>query len=201
MIHSFTLDELYTHFRCFEEKLRQAEELKHETKSIALLGKNSKSHNSSNNRYSNDFFIQNISKDVLLLSKMFLGMFNFERKHNKERTFENKKMVCFACHREWHTIRTCFKLFSNLKNQEEGEIQDQNKENMDTRGKRRLKQCKLHGVSIPLKVRLKNPTWSLVTIKNPTLHWQSKLKMAQIQWIWISLSQVRILLMRALSKS
>lgn len=125
---SFTPDELCTHFQRFEEKFRQARE-KHKTKIIALLVQNSNSYNSSNyNRTSNDSFIQKIdqetSNDPLLLSKMFQGMLKFESKYNNERISENKKLVCFACHREGHTIRNCFKLFPNLKNQMRSQLRN-----------------------------------------------------------------------------
>jgi hypothetical protein len=36
----------------------------------------------------------------MLLSKMFLGMFNFEKKINKKREEHDKKVICFGCHKE-----------------------------------------------------------------------------------------------------
>ena len=45
-------------------------------------------------------------------------MLDFERKYNKEREDDNKRVVCFACHKEGHTIQNCFKLFPHLKNKD-----------------------------------------------------------------------------------
>ena len=124
---SFTPDDLYAHFRSFEEKLRQSGELRPtKSKTVAFPAQNrnfpssSNIPNSSNTRLSNDQFINKIdhesSKDALLLSKMFQGMLDFERKYNKDREEKSKRVMCFACHREGHTIQTCFKLFPQLKN-------------------------------------------------------------------------------------
>lgn len=127
---SFTPDELYAHFRSFEEKLIQSGELKHESKSktMAFPAQNRNHPSSSNNRLSNDQFINKIdhesSKNALLLSKMFQGMLDFERKYNKEREEKNKRVMCFACHREGHTIQTCFKLFPHMKSSDGDGQQD-----------------------------------------------------------------------------
>ena len=129
---SFTPDDLYAHFRSFEEKLRQSGDLKQTSKSktVAFPAQNRNLSSSSNTRLSNDQFINKIdhetSKDAFLLSKMFQGMLDFERKYNKNREEKNKRVMCFACHREGHTIQTCFKLFPQLKN-EEGERQQDRK--------------------------------------------------------------------------
>jgi flagellar biosynthesis chaperone FliJ len=81
----FTSDELYTHLRCFEEKLKQAENYHIEPKQVVFSAQ-------SNVKYfhpltSRENFIQSldheVSKDAMLLSKMFQGMLNFEKKFNK----------------------------------------------------------------------------------------------------------------------
>ena len=37
-------------------------------------------------------------------------MLDLERNYNKEREEKNKRVMCFACHRKWHTTQTCFQL-------------------------------------------------------------------------------------------
>ena len=119
---SFTPDDLYAHFRSFEEKLRQSGDLKQTSKSktVAFPAQNHNLPSSSNTRSSNDQFINKIhhesSKDALLLSKMFQELLDFERKYNMEREEKSKRVRCFSCHRKGHTIQTCFKLFPQLKN-------------------------------------------------------------------------------------
>ena len=51
-------------------------------------------------------------------------MLEFERKYNKEREEKNKRLMCFACHREGHSIQTCFKIFPQLKNSDGGGQQE-----------------------------------------------------------------------------
>jgi hypothetical protein len=51
----------------------------------------------------------------MLISKMFQVMLNFENKFNKEREENDKKVICFGCHKEEHTIHSYFLLFSHLK--------------------------------------------------------------------------------------
>jgi Zn-finger protein len=68
---------------------------------------------------SRENFIQSldheVSKDAILLSKMFQGILNFEKKFNKEREEHDKKVIYFGCHKEGHTIHSCFLLFPHLK--------------------------------------------------------------------------------------
>ena len=120
---TFTLDELYTQLRCFEEKLKQTGEQKSEPKALALPAHNIKNFNPSSSQSNRKNFIQRIdhevSKDALLLSKMFQGMLEFEKKYNKEREEREKKVVCFMCQREGHTIHSCFKIFPHLKSNDE----------------------------------------------------------------------------------
>lgn len=49
-------------------------------------------------------------------------MLDFERKYNKQREKNNKRVLCFWCHKEWHSIQSCFKLFP--KNKDSGEQQN-----------------------------------------------------------------------------
>jgi hypothetical protein len=81
-----------------------------------------------NSQFITDSFVQRLdhesSKDALLLSKTFQDMMNFKLKYNKEHEEKNQKMICFVCHREWHTIQSCFNLFSHLINKEGERSQD-----------------------------------------------------------------------------
>ena len=60
-------------------------------------------------------FTNDLPQDISSLTNMFHGMLSFEKKYNKERTLKNKKVVCFACQNEGHTIHTCYKVFPKLK--------------------------------------------------------------------------------------
>jgi hypothetical protein len=77
----------------------------------------------------------------MLLSKMFQGMLNFEKKFNKEREEHDKKVICFGCHKEGHTIHSCFLLFPHPKGTEGINCQDRKdkfvKDNF--KGKRKAK--------------------------------------------------------------
>jgi hypothetical protein len=42
-------------------------------------------------------------------------MLNFKKKFNKEREEHDKKVICCGCHKEGHTIHSCFLLFPHLK--------------------------------------------------------------------------------------
>jgi hypothetical protein len=108
-----TSDELYTHLRCFEKKVKQASEYHTEPKQIAFPTQSNVKHfNSSTSR---DNFIKTldheVSKDVMLLSKIFYNMLTFERKFNKKMEEWDKKVICFGCHKEGHTIQLCFLFF------------------------------------------------------------------------------------------
>jgi hypothetical protein len=46
---------------------------------------------------------------------MFQGMLNFKKKFNKEKEEHDKNVICFGCHKERHTIHSCFFLFTHLK--------------------------------------------------------------------------------------
>ena len=72
----------------------------------------------SNHQYSKEAstnFAVELPKDVNALTTMFDGMLSFEKKYNKERALKNKKVVCFACQKEGHTIHSCYKVFPHLK--------------------------------------------------------------------------------------
>ena len=68
-------------------------------------------------------------------------MLDFERKYNKEREDDNKRVVCFACHKEGHTIQNCFKLFPHLKNKDgEGKQDRRSRQKKDGyKGKQKAK--------------------------------------------------------------
>jgi hypothetical protein len=55
---------------------------------------------------------------------MFQGMLNFEMKFNKEREEYDKKVICFECHKEGHTIHSCFLFFPHLKGTDGTSLQD-----------------------------------------------------------------------------
>jgi hypothetical protein len=103
---AFTSDDIYAHLRRFEKTLKQTNEPTHASKAIIFL--THKYMSTSNSQFTINDFVQRLdheaSKDALLLSKMFQDMLSFERKYNKEREKENHKVICFACHREIHTI-------------------------------------------------------------------------------------------------
>ena len=107
---TLTPDEVYTHLRCFEEKLKQAGEFKSEYKTIALPTHNVKHYNPSSSQSNRENFVQRleheVSKGALLLSKMIQGMLDFEKKYNKEREGRDKKIVCFMCHKEGQERRS-----------------------------------------------------------------------------------------------
>ena len=141
---TFTLDELYTQLRCFEEKLKQAGEQKSEPKALALPAHNIKHFNPSSSQPNRETLIQRldheVSKDALLLSKMFQGMLDFEKKYNKEREEREKKVVCFMCQREGHTIQSCFKLFPHLKSNDEDKLERKGRFKRDfNKGKKKAK--------------------------------------------------------------
>jgi hypothetical protein len=123
---AFTSDEVYAYLRSFEKTLKQAGEPGHPSKIVTFSVHNHQ--NTSTSQFTTDEFMQKLdhesSKDALLLSKILLGMLRFEQKYNKEREEENQKVVCFACHREGHTIQMCFKLFPHLKNKDGDGRQD-----------------------------------------------------------------------------
>jgi hypothetical protein len=51
----------------------------------------------------------------MLLSKMFQGILNFEKKFNKEKEEHEKNVICFECHKEGHTIHSHFLRFPHFK--------------------------------------------------------------------------------------
>ena len=116
---AFTSDEVYTHLRSFEETLRQAGRLKPESKTVAFPAQNFKSNNYNNYPHTKESaspsFTSEIPQDAAALTHLFQGMLNFEKKYNKERALKNKKVVCFLCQKEGHTIYTCYKIFPKLK--------------------------------------------------------------------------------------
>ena len=116
---AFTSDEVYTCLRSFEETLRQAGKLKPESKIVAFPAQNFKPNNYNNHSQPKESaspsFISELPQDVAVLTNMFQGMLSFEKRYNKERVLKNKKVVCFSCQKEGHTIHTCYKVFPKLK--------------------------------------------------------------------------------------
>jgi hypothetical protein len=94
---AFTSDELYTYLRCFEEKLKQAGDYHVEPKQVVFSTQSNVKHFHPSTSCEN--FIQSLDhevfKDVKLLSKIFQGMLNFEKKFNKEREEHDKNVICF----------------------------------------------------------------------------------------------------------
>jgi gag-polypeptide of LTR copia-type len=84
---AFTPDELYTHLRCFEEKLKQARDYHVEPKQVAFPAQSNVKHFHPSTSRKN--FIQSLDhevlKDAILLSNIFQGMLNFEKKFNKKK--------------------------------------------------------------------------------------------------------------------
>jgi hypothetical protein len=126
---SFSPDELHTHLKFFEEKIKQADDYTQEPKTIVSPAQlNVKHYNPPTFRSSNNNFIQNInhetSKDIMILSKMFHDMLMFKSKFNKEREKRDKKVIYFRCHKEYNTIHSYFLLFSHLKSSDGNTRQD-----------------------------------------------------------------------------
>jgi hypothetical protein len=69
-------------------------------------------------------------------------MLSFERKYNKERDEENQKVVCFAYHREGHTIQTCFKLSPPPLKNKDGERRQDRKSRHKNDGYKNKKKAK-----------------------------------------------------------
>jgi flagellar biosynthesis chaperone FliJ len=105
---AFTLDELYTHLRCFEEKLKQMGDYHIEPKQVVFPAQSNAKHFHPSTSHEN--FIQSldhkVSKDAMLISKMFQGMLNFEKKFNKKREGHDKKVIYFGCYKKGHTIHS-----------------------------------------------------------------------------------------------
>ena len=125
---TLTPDEVFTHLRCFEEKLRQADELEIRSKNVALAAHNIKHYNPSTATFNRDIFIQRldheVSKNPLLISEALQGMLLFERRYNKRREEKKKRVICFMCQKEGHTIHTCYELFPKPRRQESDDEQD-----------------------------------------------------------------------------
>ena len=126
--NTLTPDEVFTHLKCFEEKLQQAYEIELRSKNLALPAHNIKHYNPSTSTPNRDTFIQRldheVSKNPFLLSDVVNGMFQFERRYNKEREEKNKRSICFMCQKKGHTIHTCYELFSKPRRQESDDEQD-----------------------------------------------------------------------------
>jgi hypothetical protein len=77
----------------------------------------------------------------MLLSNMFQGMLNFEKKFNKEIDEHDKKVICFGCHKEGHIIHSCFLLFSHLKGTDGTSRQDRKDKSSkdDFKGRKKAK--------------------------------------------------------------
>jgi hypothetical protein len=77
----------------------------------------------------------------MLLSNMFQGMLNFEKKFNKERDEHDKKVICFGCHKEGHIIHSCFLFFPHLKGTDDTSRQDRKDKSSkdDFKGRKKTK--------------------------------------------------------------
>jgi hypothetical protein len=73
---------------------------------------------------------------------MFQDILNFGKKFNKEREKHNKKVIYFECHKQEHTIHSCFLLFSHLKGTDGTSRQDQ-KDKSSKNGFKRKRKAKI----------------------------------------------------------
>ena len=138
----FTTEEVYSFLKTYEETLRQlgGDEGKG-GKVVAFAAQNQRQYNpsssssnqrpfnSSSNSSSLDTWFQSFgvdnSKEIPILSKMMQGFFAFEKRFNARRDEDGKRIVCFFCEKEGHTIHQCFRLFPHLKSQDGIEKQEQ----------------------------------------------------------------------------
>jgi hypothetical protein len=107
----FTYEEVFTHLLCFEEKLRQNEELLQKLIEAALQAQKSSSYYSSKTS-SNSFFMND-----QIITKIFERMFNLEKEHNKEQDEKGMSCIYFSCHKECHTTHYCSLVFPHKKKQ------------------------------------------------------------------------------------
>jgi mRNA-degrading endonuclease YafQ of YafQ-DinJ toxin-antitoxin module len=98
--------------QCFEEKLRQNEELTPKFKEAALQAQKSPSRYYSSKTSSNSS-----SMNDQIITKMFEGMLNLEKEYNKEQDEKGMTCIYFSCHKEGHTTHDCFLVFSRKKKQ------------------------------------------------------------------------------------
>jgi mRNA-degrading endonuclease YafQ of YafQ-DinJ toxin-antitoxin module len=108
----FTHEEIFTHLLCFEEKLRQNEELTQKLKETTLQTQKSPSHH-----YLNKTSSSSSSMNDQVITKMFERMLKLEKEHNEERDKKGMTCICFSCHKECHTTHDCFLVFPNKKKQ------------------------------------------------------------------------------------
>jgi mRNA-degrading endonuclease YafQ of YafQ-DinJ toxin-antitoxin module len=103
---------VFTYLLCFEEKLRQNEELTPKLKETALQAQKSPSHHYSSKTSSSSFFMND-----QIITKMFERILNLEKEHNKERDEKEMTCICFSCHKECHVTHDCSLFFPHKKKQ------------------------------------------------------------------------------------
>jgi mRNA-degrading endonuclease YafQ of YafQ-DinJ toxin-antitoxin module len=103
---------VFTHFLCFEEKLRQNGELTPKLKETALQTKKS-----SSRYYSSKTSSSSSSMNDQIITKIFERMLNLEKEYNKERDEKIMTCICFLCHKECHTTHDCSLVFPHKKKQ------------------------------------------------------------------------------------
>jgi hypothetical protein len=106
----FTHEEVFT--LCFEEKLRQNEELSPKLKETALQAQRSPSHH-----YLSKTSSSSSSMNDQVITKMFERMLNLEKEHNEEQDEKEMTCICFSCHKKGHTTHDCSLVFPHKKKQ------------------------------------------------------------------------------------
>jgi hypothetical protein len=112
ILGEFTHEEVFTHFLCFEEKLRQNGELTPKLKETALQAQKS-----SSRHYSSKTSSSSSSMNDQIITKIFERMLNLDKEHNKERDEKGIMCICFSCHKKGHTTHDCSLVFPHKKKQ------------------------------------------------------------------------------------
>ena len=73
------------------------------------------------------------------MSKIIQGMLEFEQQYNKRREEKNKRIMCIVCHKEGHTMKSCYKLYPRDKTEEGRQDRRPRPSTKRSQGKKMLK--------------------------------------------------------------